>query len=64
MFCINNDDFKDKDMFLNIDFILIFGRWVKMGKFKDMFAQNEEEKGLNVYEDALNVALKALYEIR
>lgn len=51
-------------MFLNIDFILIFGRWVKMGKFKDMFAQNEEEKGLNVYEDALNVALKALYEIR
>jgi len=51
-------------MFLNIDFILIFGRRDKMGKFKGMFAQNEEEKGLNVYEDALNVALKALYEIR
>ena len=35
-----------------------------MGKFKDMFAQNEDERGLNVYEDALNVALKALHEMR
>jgi hypothetical protein len=34
-----------------------------MGKFKNMFAQNEEDKGVNVYEDALNLALKALYEL-
>ena len=35
-----------------------------MGKFKEISIQNGEGKGLNVYEEALNVAMRALHELR